>query len=184
KQLIGIRQLGAPTCFTYCGNITPLKAPPTTLKLCKLICSEVSNTFGLVGSNGVDFVLDSSGKPWILEVNPRFQATIECVEKMLGINLVEAHIAACEGSLITPPSVSQGYFTRVILYAKRRCSVPDLSILYGVRDIPIPGVIVEKGEPVCSVFTTGQTETESIDKAIKCTRKIYRLLCVEKTAVS
>ncbi len=179
EQLLGIQQLGASGQFTYCGNIVPLEASQATLRTCESICIDTSNAFGLVGSNGVDFVLDESGKPWVVEVNPRFQGTMECVEKTLGINLVEAHIEACNGRLITPPKESHNFFTRIILYAHRRCSVPDLSVFTEVRDIPFPNVVIERGEPICSVLTEGKTRAQSLDRAQELAGQIYTLLSPE-----
>jgi predicted ATP-grasp superfamily ATP-dependent carboligase len=179
EQILGVQQLGASGPFTYCGNIVPLVAADGTLKKCEAVCTEVSTALGLVGSNGVDFVLDESGQPWIVEVNPRFQGTAECVEKVLGINLVEAHITACGGRLTHHPEVSPSYCTRLVLYGRQRCSVPDLSIFTEVRDIPFPGVIIEKGEPVCSIVTEGRTKAQSFGRAGELAGQIYDLLVPE-----
>lgn len=179
EQILGARQLGASGPFTYCGNIVPLVATEDTLKKCESACARVSTALGLVGSNGIDFVLDESGQPWIVEVNPRFQGTMECVEKVLGINLVEAHIAACGGRLPVLHQMSSNYCTRLILYGRQRCSVPDLTVFTEVRDIPFSGVIVERGEPICSIVTEGKTKAKSLGRADELTRQIYDLLAPE-----
>jgi len=179
EQIVGVRQLGASGPFTYCGNIIPLVAADETLKKCESVCTEVSTALGLVGSNGVDFVLDESGQSWIVEVNPRFQGTIECVEKVLGINLVETHITACGGRLTVHPEVPPSYCTRLVLYGCQRCSVPDLSVFTEVRDIPFPGVIIERGEPVCSIVTEGKTKAQSFGRAGELAGQIYDLLVSE-----
>ena len=179
EQILGVRQFGASGRFTYCGNIVPLVVSRSALKRCQSISAEVSNTFGLVGSNGVDFVLDECGLPWVVEVNPRFQGTIECVEKVLGINLVEAHLAACSGRLTDLPKVSPRFSARLVLYGRQRCSVPDLSVFTEVRDIPFYGVIVEKGEPVCSVVTEGKTKAQCIGNAKGLAKQVYVLLAPE-----
>ncbi len=176
EQILGDHQLGAQNRFTYCGNIVPLDAQHDSLKRCQSISTEVSNIFGLIGSNGIDFVLDEFGIPWVVEVNPRFQGTIECIESVLRINVVEAHLEACHGTPTEPPRASQQFSTRLVLYGRRRCSIPDLSSFAEIRDIPFQEVIVEKGEPVCSLVTGGRTETECIQVAKGLAKRVYSLL--------
>ena len=56
--------------------------------------------FELIGSNGVDFILNKNGL-YIIEINPRIQGTFECVQQALGINMLEAHIKACQNEIIS-----------------------------------------------------------------------------------
>jgi len=179
EQILGDCQLGASSRFAYCGNVVPLDVPSSTLRRCQSVSADVSNAFGLIGSNGVDFVLDESGLPWVVEVNPRFQGTIECVERVLEINLVEVHLAACCGRLLDLPEVSPRFSARLVLYGHQRCSIPDLSVFTEIKDIPFPDAIVEKGEPVCSVVTGGNTRDQCIRDARELARKIYVLLTAE-----
>ena len=74
--------------------------------------------FNLIGSNGVDYILDKDGKLKIIEINPRFQGTYELVENSLDINLLDAHIKACEGEIIDIPNPSQ-YSIKKIIYARK-----------------------------------------------------------------
>ena len=61
---------------------------------------DLMKEFKLIGSNGVDYVMDKEGELKVIEINPRFQGTYELVEKVMDINLLDAHIKACEGELI------------------------------------------------------------------------------------
>jgi predicted ATP-grasp superfamily ATP-dependent carboligase len=84
----------------------------------------------------------------------------------MGLSVVEAHVLACtERSLPKPSGDVRKFATRLILYAPNRCIVPDLSTFEETRDIPLPGVIVEKGEPVCSIITEAPTRDASLRKA-------------------
>lgn len=158
EQIIGLSTVGQVEPFGYCGNIVPLSLPEEAFSTCRELAEKTTAHFGLVGSNGVDFVFSGDGVPYVVEVNPRFQGTLECVEKVLGMNLVEAHMKACiTGSLPEVADLIATFCTRLILFASRQSVVPDLSVCPQVRDIPFPGVIIEEGEPVCSIVAEGES---------------------------
>jgi len=166
EQIIGLSSLGQMEPFGYCGNIVPLFMPDNILSTCRELAEKIITHFELVGSNGVDFVISRDGVPYVVEVNPRFQSTLECTENILGINIVEAHVNACtNGSLLKIPKVIPKFCTRLILFALYRSVVPDLSRYSEVRDVPLPGVIIEKGEPVCSIIAEGKDRDSSFRNA-------------------
>jgi len=69
EQLVGAKWAGASD-FRYVGNITPLECPSCGIaKMAERIVAGL----GLLGSNGVDFLLTEAG-PVVVEVNPRFRA--------------------------------------------------------------------------------------------------------------
>ena len=43
----------------------------------------VTRDFGLVGLNGIDFIA-RAGVPWPIEVNPRYSASMELLERRCG----------------------------------------------------------------------------------------------------
>jgi predicted ATP-grasp superfamily ATP-dependent carboligase len=176
RQLQGIASLGAPGTFAYCGNMVPLDDSETVNSRCRRISEKVVEAFGLVGSNGVDMVIDHSGQPWVIEVNPRFQGTLECVETVLGANLVEAHLAACLKNRLPKLGKANGYCVRLILYCREPSLVPDLRQLPWVRDIPLPGVIVERNEPLCSVIATGDRAGPVLLKSAEQGEAVYSSL--------
>jgi predicted ATP-grasp superfamily ATP-dependent carboligase len=134
--------------------------------------------FSLRGSNGIDFVISKGNIPYVVEVNPRFQGTLECIERVLGINLVKEHINACiHYSLPIIEETSSNFYTRLILYTPARVIAPDLTSLLGVRDIPLLSTIIEKGEPLCSVIAVGNSRRISLRKAKRTAQKIYTMLC-------
>ena len=98
--------------------------------------------FKLIGSNGVDYILDKDGELKVIEINPRFQGTYELVENVLGINLLNAHIQACEGEIIDIPNPSK-YSIKKIIYARKQVNIGNLNIP-NVYDIPYEGVKIEK----------------------------------------
>ena len=166
EQLLGVNEVGQEEPFGYCGNVVPLVTTRSLVNRCKSTAERITLHFGLVGSNGIDFVISKEGIPYVVEVNPRFQATLECVERVLGINMVEAHMKTClQGKLPTIAKKTAVFCTRLILFAPQRSIIPDLSVFEEVRDIPIPEVIIEKGEPVCSVVREGADRNSSLRKA-------------------
>ncbi len=166
EQLLGVNELGQEEPFGYCGNVVPLVTTRSVMNRCKNTAERIASHFGLVGSNGIDFVISKEGIPYVVEVNPRFQATLECVERVLGINMVEAHMKAClQGILPIIVKKTAVFCTRLILFAPQRSIIPDLSVFEEVRDILIPEVIIEKGEPVCSIVREGADRNSSLRKA-------------------
>ncbi|UYZ39391.1 MAG: ATP-grasp domain-containing protein [Candidatus Methanospirare jalkutatii] len=121
EQLAGLKSLFCEHPFTYCGNISPFKTKFAD-KMCE-IAEFLVLELGLKGSNGVDFVVNDDGF-FVLEVNPRFQGSLETVEHCTGLNVVSAHLKACEGEL--PPKqrgAEEKYAARLILFAERDCVV-------------------------------------------------------------
>lgn len=177
EQLLGIRELGQQEPYGYCGNVVPLLADETIINKCKNIAEKIALHFSLLGSNGLDLVISEEGIPYVIEVNPRFQGTLECVERVLGMNIVEVHVKACtEGTLPTTINNPSTYCVRSILFASRRSIMPDLNTLVKVRDTPLPGVVVERGEPICSVVVEGADRDSSLREAKKISELIFRSL--------
>ena len=100
----------------------------------KITSEELIREFKLIGSNGVDYILDKNGELKVIEINPRFQGTYELVENSLGINLLDAHIKACEGEIIEIPNPNQYSFKKII-YARKQVNIGNLNIP-NVYDIP------------------------------------------------
>jgi len=174
EQLLGLSEAHQEEPFGYCGNIVPLDIPDSTTARCDAIVKKVSASFKLRGSNGIDIVISEEGIPYVIEVNPRFQGSLECVEHVLGMNLVEIHVeASITGDI--PPILchSSGFSIRLIMYAPRRLSAPDLALEGWARDIPFPRSIVEKGEPLCSIFLDGESRSDVWKKALVKAQYVY-----------
>lgn len=177
EQLLGIRDLGQKEPYGYCGNVVPFFADEPVVSECRGMAEKIASHFGLVGSNGLDLVISEEGLPYAIEVNPRFQGTLECVERVLGMNIVKTHVKACtEGVLPTIIKNPSACCVRLILFASRRSIVPDFSTFAEVRDIPLPGVVIEKSEPICSLVAEGADRDSSLREAKKIAGLIFRSL--------
>jgi predicted ATP-grasp superfamily ATP-dependent carboligase len=104
RQIVGERAFGA-TGFKYCGNILAPADDPQFDRdqaLVRAACGlarAAAEEFGLVGVNGIDFIA-RDGVPFAVEINPRWSASVELVERAYGLPVFAAHVAACQdGSL-------------------------------------------------------------------------------------
>ena len=170
--------------FEYSGNILPLDED--SLKMfndnqtnfeknnfnVNEINQEMNDTsedlireFGLIGSNGIDYILDKDSKLKVIEINPRLQGTYELVENACGINLLDAHIKACEGEIIDIPDANQ-YSIKKIIYARKQVRIGNLNIP-NVYDIPYEGVKIEKDQPLVTIISSNKNlETAIADLKI------------------
>ncbi|WP_369424546.1 ATP-grasp domain-containing protein [Methanothrix sp.] len=154
EQLSGTAWLNANE-FRYCGNITPLDVDEDTRNRIARIAEEIVAGLGLVGSNGVDFILTENG-PVVIEVNPRFQGSLDSVELSTGISVFQAHLNAFDGRL--PEDVRNTRFAgRAVLYSSERIRVDcDLRrITSCIADVPAPGSVIGMGEPMLSILAIG-----------------------------
>ena len=188
-RLITEHDLGSGS-FEYSGNILPLdensfrmfNGNRTNFEKNKFnvkeLNEEMKNTsedlikeFNLIGSNGVDYVLDNDGELKVIEINPRFQGTYELVEKVLNINLLDAHIKACEGELIEIPSIN-GYAVKKIIYARKQVNIGNLNIP-NVYDIPYEGVKIEKDQPLVTIISSNKNLETAINDIKIDENKVY-----------
>ena len=128
--------------------------------------------FKLIGSNGVDYILDKDGELEVIEINPRFQGTYELVENSLGINLLDAHIKACEGEIIDIPNPSK-YSIKKIIYARKQVNIGNLNIP-NVYDIPYEGVKIEKDQPLVTIISSNEDLKTAIDDAKIAEDEVYK----------
>jgi predicted ATP-grasp superfamily ATP-dependent carboligase len=168
KQLVG--SPGSP--FGYRGSVGPWQ--PSDGLTCRLraIGQTLSTSFALAGWFGVDFILHD-GRPWPVEVNPRYVASTEVLELATGRSLVAEHLRACgEGfaasrpPLRPPDDVNALVVGKAILYARRTFLVPDVPVpdlscrtpfaIPEIADVPWPGTRIEAGQPVLTVFASGE----------------------------
>jgi predicted ATP-grasp superfamily ATP-dependent carboligase len=177
EQLIGLRDVFQEEPFGYCGNVVPLEVSNNIFEKCKRIANKIAMHFGLIGSNGIDLILSEEGVPYVIEVNPRFQGTLECIERVLGINIAQIHINACtEGILPRNLKKMLGFCVRLILFSPKLSIVPELRTFEGIRDIPLARTIIKKGEPLCSIMSVGKTRNLALQKARMKAKLIFEKL--------
>ncbi len=172
KILVGWREMNARD-FIYCGNLTPLILSKEQRDLLVRTAIDVVELFDVVGSVGVDFVL--ADKPYVLELNPRFQGSLDSIEWSYDVNLFDLHVKACEGKdfEISKP---RRFACRAILFSDGKTRIKyNLTGNAFFADIPNVGEIIEKGDPIISILASSESEEDVFGKILQRKALFYRL---------
>ncbi|NPE28983.1 ATP-grasp domain-containing protein [Methanococcoides sp. SA1] len=167
EQLIGVPWLSSLP-FSYCGNITPYRTPYTGQMY--EISEKLAENFGLVGSNGVDFLLTDKG-PFVIELNARFQGSLDSVEMATGFNLFDMHVKSFDGILpMGTPDILK-YAIRAVMYADSAVSItePISEKINGmpIADIPAAGYDALPDDPLTSIICSGNTREDVMGKTLE-----------------
>jgi predicted ATP-grasp superfamily ATP-dependent carboligase len=165
RQLTGLKAFGA-SGFRYCGSILDgfMAAGSWMLRAGAALARAVTSDFGLTGVNGIDFVA-RGGVLYPVEVNPRWSASMELVERAHSVSVFAAHAEACTtGALptfdgMTAPPIGRS-IGKAVIFSRHDVTVGDTRpwcIDGHVRDVPQPGTVIRMEDPVCTVFAEGLT---------------------------
>jgi predicted ATP-grasp superfamily ATP-dependent carboligase len=149
--------------YGFSGCITPIVHPKSEEMIA--LAEKVAGQCGCIGSIGVDFVL--SENVWAIEINPRFQATLDTVEMATGCNLFDMHVRAFSGDIPRSQPIPRRFAARAILFADQDLYLEkDLArFAPSVADIPWPGTHFDEGNAVISVLGSGLTR-EAAEKTL------------------
>jgi len=164
EQMIGWNSLYAPGPFVYCGNITPFRTKYSA-RACE-IAELLAVEFGLVGSNGVDFVISGEG-PVVIEVNPRIQGSLDSVERSTGLNIVAASVNAVRDGVLPERVVAKRYAAKVIAFANQDGRVSANFGGTGIVDIPEVGRAINEGEPIATAIGVGGGRDGAVGEAME-----------------
>jgi uncharacterized protein len=168
---------GAPE-FHYCGGMGPVVPVPMGVRRLGEI---LVRGFSLRGLFGVDFIYRVDPETghdacFLLEVNPRYTASVEVLERAFDTGLLDLHRAVFEGRPIawTPPPQAPVVWGKAILYARKDVVFPaDGPWMQSLRqslgdgdaeyaDIPHAGEHIPRGRPVLTVFASGSSARECL----------------------
>jgi predicted ATP-grasp superfamily ATP-dependent carboligase len=179
RQLIGENWLNARE-FQYAGSIGPQPVAEATLAEVGRIGDVLAERFALIGLFGVDFIIDGD-QVWTLEVNPRYTASVEIVERTTGVSAIAAHAAACRGLPIDPSSqsaiqnpqseIAPPVHGKAILFAKRPITISPAFENWALAesltepwprlaDISPAGTAIAPGRPIVTLFAAGKHGAE------------------------
>ncbi len=167
--------------FIYVGNILPLTDESILANIediakinesMNATSENLACKFNLVGSNGVDYILNDDGL-YVIEINPRIQGTFECAEKSLGINMIDAHIKACQGEIIEVPEAKY-YSYKKIIYSPTRMKYEKID-LDNIYDLPHIGSITEKSEPLLTIIDRDKDFEKLYKKVELASEKVNRI---------
>ena len=161
RQLAGEAAFGA-TGFQYCGSILSHPADlfdrgVSVATTAHAVAMAVARDYGLVGLNNVDFIA-RHGVAYPVEVNPRWSASVELVERAHGFSMFGLHADACARGTLPDdrlPLCLRRAVGKAIVFAREDVVVRrshEWLWSRDVADVPRPGSLIRRGEPVCTVF--------------------------------
>ena len=155
EQIIGDSDFGVDG-FRYAGSIGPVPLSTRPRTALAHLGASLAQRCDLRGVFGVDVIMDENQDIWPVEVNPRYVASIEVIERATGI-------AVLGNWPVKPPDprlvqAQQPVHGKAVLFAPTDGDAPDLYSLFEadeVADVPAAGELVKAGRPVCTVFASG-----------------------------
>jgi uncharacterized protein len=183
RQLVGEHAFGT-SGYRYCGNILD-DSDAALVGAASSLARAATAGFDLVGVNGVDFVARDS-VPYAVEINPRWCASMELVERAHGLSVFGVHTAACsvgalpgsDSTSLAPGSPVSG---KAIVFARHEVVVGDTHAWLtdsSVRDVPRRGERIRAGQPVCTVFAVGNDAAECYAALVRRADAVYAALAV------
>lgn len=167
---------GEESSFGFCGSVTPFDHPLS--KQMMKMAEQIAAASGCTGTMGIDFVVGDK-MPYAIEINPRFQGTVDTVEQAHNCNLFQYHVDACAGTLPQSSPLMKQVAVRSILFADRDITIKDdLKHLKScIADIPHPNASFEAGQALVSVYGWGATREAAfslLDKHISTVKQYIR----------
>ena len=189
-QLLGItKQLttevsGSQSTFVYSGNIGPVSLDANLTTEITRIGNSVCEYGNMVGLFGIDLIIREQSV-WLIEINPRYTASMELIEASAQHSLIDLHLSACAGMPITWPGDDHGSLTtfcKLIYYLEShelitvdKHFVARLLRADGtdarVHDIPQPGTTIMPGHPFFTVITVDDNPQRALEIARNCASK-------------
>ncbi len=183
-RLVGVtRQLHGGTAgrFAYRGNVGPIEISKALLERLSRLGKVLLEGFGLIGLFGVDCIL-RDGEPYVVELNPRYTASVEVLELATGRSLLREHLDVCGApqnefdldACPRPHLRPDRVIGKEVLYARRDVVVPELPLteyssdrpfdVPELADIPWPGTSFARGEPIMTVLAEGCDEDDCLGR--------------------
>ena len=138
--------------YCYAGAASGADLPRSVAERLAAVLDELTRETGLVGLNGLDFILDGD-LPYVIEINPRPPATLDLYDPDVPGGLLALHLKACQGEIgqFDPALRARAH---AIVYATQIVRIPVHPAWPAwCTDIPEPGSVIPPGAPICSVHS-------------------------------
>jgi uncharacterized protein len=179
EQLIGAQHISGEN-FRYIGSIGPIALSPAIMSSLKDLGNTIARGFALTGLFGIDGIVADDAF-WPIEVNPRYTASMELLERAIDRSLVGDHVAAATSSTLplafqSNPNILYG---KTIAFATKDFVVDHSLAEFAEKsrntdttlaDIPPPGTHVAAGSPIATACTRG-TSRDMIMRNLRATVK-------------
>lgn len=174
EQLIGTAWTGASD-FRYAGSLGPLALTDDCRRQLAQLGDCLAAEFDLVGLFGVDLVLAADAR-WVIEVNPRYTASMEVLERAGDFSAVACHAAACrDGVLPVGPRYADTWHGKVVLYARKDVAAQRDFVERAlqanrqrpwplVADIPWPASRLHRGWPIVTLLDEAPSRAALIER--------------------
>ncbi len=163
--------------FAYRGSVGPIDVDQEARQRLSGIGRTLVGVFGLRGLFGVDLIVDGEGRWWVIEINPRYTASVEVMELATGRALMAEHAIVCGLNYGVDGRVRAGRglgcVGKRVIYARGRFGWPARFGLGGDRefagwrvprwaDVPHVGTCFEVGDPVLTLMDWGEDAAECV----------------------
>jgi predicted ATP-grasp superfamily ATP-dependent carboligase len=200
-RLLGVcKQLSAThdreSSFLYGGSLGPYPLTDALQRQFEELGTALAEEFPLRGLFGCDAIVDDAGKAWLLEVNPRYTASMELLERASGASVVGLHRAACLepatldrlAPAIAPRNQGTLFGKRIVYHAgptprtidarrsDRLLAAVGESEFPLVADVPAAGTVVNPHEPLCTVLAEAATERDVLRELDRIAGRVGELL--------
>jgi predicted ATP-grasp superfamily ATP-dependent carboligase len=187
RQLIGDPAFGA-SGYRYCGSVLAAggdaQFSPALVDRASALARAAGEEFGLIGVNGIDFIARDD-EPQAIEINPRWTASMELVERRFAVSVFGAHADACSTGAL--PSVDLAAFGdggaagKAVVFAREPVTMGDTRGWLEdatVRDVPHPGERIGAGQPICTVFAAAVDTQRCYAALVRRADEVYASLAV------
>lgn len=172
EQIVGDPAFGAASPFHGVGDVGPVRLSEQGRTALSRLAVQISQKYDVRGVFGVDFIMDHGGKFWPIEINPRYPAAAEVLERAEGIvTLLGTGATARAGKGATVLSVGRASViaTSDVVVGDLYASLPRHQVL----DVPLAGTAIAKGKPICSVLASAAGSEAVLKELRDLAGKVY-----------
>lgn len=124
------------------------------------ICQKLTRNLVLRGFQSLDFIIDATNNIWILELNPRPGAALQCLPD--DWPLLDWHLQACQGKLPAiedfPEAPARLWYC---CYATADLTIPaQFNWPHYAADLPADGTVIDKDQVICSLLLPHQKQSD------------------------
>lgn len=167
----------APCEFQYAGSLSPATISESERRSLLDLAHRLTVAAGLQGLFGFDLIRDPQGL-WLIEVNPRYTASMELHERRTGRALIAEHCATFEedshSTRQLAPGPASAFDGKLIVYATSAGRPGDSlrEVLRAIAnngitaaDMPVDNTPIPAHSPICTLFASGG-ERDSIRQTL------------------
>ena len=182
-------ELDAPLPWIYRGSLAPYSVSPSVRASLERFATTVAQSTGIRGLWQADFQIDPKEQLWLLEINPRWSASMELHEILEGYSWITEHVRilsdGASNRVPSPGSPAGQQVAKGIVYAPHgmHLSVAQVDRLWRsgwhgtlseletaefcLADIPQSdplGVDFAEGMPIVTVLVAGEKNADLLEK--------------------